>query len=98
MREGEEEEGERGGVERQRGRDEDSKNLSCHARYVPGTLCSPRSFEAAVLIIIPHTSPHILQIWKLKHKEVTRLKVNQIPAWKEHGSFVDHFHLSRPPC
>lgn len=91
--EGEEEEGERGGGERQKGRDDDSKNLSCHAHYVPGLLCSPRSFEAAVLIIIL-----ILQIWKLKHEEVTRLKVNQNPAWKEHGSFVGHIHLPCPPC
>lgn len=74
-------------------RDDDSKNMSCRAHYVPGALCSPRSFEAAVLIIIP-----ILQICKLKHEEVTRLKVNQIPAWKEHGSVADHFHLSCPPC
>lgn len=40
----------------------------------------------------------ILQIWKLRPREVTRLGMNQIAAWEEGGSPVSHFPLFVPPC
>lgn len=68
-----------------------SNPISYHAYYVSGTLCSRQPFEAAITII------PISQIWKPRHRGVTRLRTNQMPAWEECGVFVDHFCLSVPP-